>query len=176
MAKHKESMESTKMPAPSGHTSFFPLSTLRGDIDRAFERMFHDWPRFGSLMPRDLFGDGEIFTTASALAPRVDVSEDDDAYEITAELPGVEEKDIEITLKENLLTLHGEQKAEREEKKKDYHMTERRHGSFTRSFRLPDNVDADNIKAEFDKGVLTLTLPKSAEAKAKERKIAIKGK
>jgi HSP20 family protein len=164
------------MPAPARHASFFPLSTLRDDIDRAFERMFHDWPRFSGLMPRDLFGNGEIFGSAADAAPHVDVSEDDDAYEITADLPGVEEKDIEVTLKENLLTLRGEQKMEREEKKKDYHMTERRHGSFERSFRLPDNVDAEKIKAAFDKGVLTLTLPKSAKAKATERKIAIKGK
>lgn len=176
MAKHKESTESSKMPAPAGHASFFPLSTLRDDIDRAFDRMFHHWPQFGGLMPRDLFGNGEIFATSSAAAPRVDVSEDDNAYEITAEMPGVEEKDIDITLKENRLILRGEKKVEREEKKKDYHMTERSYGSFERSFHLPEDVDADKIKAEFSKGVLTLTLPKSPTAKAKERKVAIKSK
>ena len=177
MPKHRESTESTKMPAPAGHPSFFPLSTLRDDIDRAFGRMFHDWPRFGSIMPRDLFDNGDLFAkTAAAAAPRVDVSEDDNSYEITADLPGIAEKDIEVTVKENFLTLRGEQKTEREETKKDYHMTERSHGSFARSFRLPDDVDADKIKAEFDKGVLTLTLPKTAEAKAKERKIPVKGK
>lgn len=108
------------------------------------------------------------------MAPRVDVTEDENAYEITAEMPGVEEKDVEVTVKENRLTLRGEKKSEKEEKKKDYHMTERSYGSFERSFRLPADVMADKIKADFAKGVLTLTLPKTPEAKSKERKIAIK--
>ena len=175
MAKDKASKESAKTPAPATPATLFPLSMLRDDIDRAFDRMFKDWPRFGGLTTPDFFG-GEVFGKTSAIAPRVDVSEDDQAYEITAEMPGVEEKDVEVTVKDDRLTLRGEKKSEKEEKKKDYHMTERSYGSFERSFRLPGNVDAENIKAEFAKGVLTLTLPKTAEAKAKERKIAIKAK
>jgi HSP20 family protein len=149
---------------------------LRGDIDRAFDRIFTDWPRFGGITQSDIFGNGGAFNQATVIAPRVDVSEDDNAYEITAEMPGVEEKDVDITVKDDRLTLRGEKKSEKEEKKKDYHMTERSYGSFERSFTLPTDVNADKIKADFAKGVLTLTLPKTAEAKAKERKIAIKTK
>ena len=178
MAKEKTSKEpaKTKAPPPASPASYFPLGTLRDDIDRAFDRMFKDWPRFGALTAPDFFGGGEFFGKTGAIAPRVDVTEDNNAYEITAEMPGVEEKDIEVSVREDRLTLRGEKKGEKEEKKKDYHMTERSYGSFERSFRLPGNVDAENIKADFAKGVLTVTLPKTAEAKAKERKIAIKAK
>ena len=178
MAKQKSSKEpaKSKAPAPAAPASYFPLGTLRDDIDRAFDRMFKDWPRFGALTAPDFFGGTEFFGKATAIGPRVDVTEDDDAYEITAEMPGVEEKDVDVTVRDDRLTLRGEKKTEKEEKKKDYHMTERSYGSFERSFRLPGNVDAANIKAEFAKGILTLTLPKTAEAKARERKIAIKAK
>ena len=175
MARQKESMESAKTPAPAGRSSMFPLGMLRDDIDRAFDRLFHDWPRFGSMRPSDLFGNGDLLTRTGAVAPRVDVCEDDDSYEITAEMPGVDEKDVEITLRENRLTLRGEKKTEREEKEKDYHMSERSYGSFERSFTLPRNIDAEKIEAKFDKGILKLTLPKTPEAKSKERKIQIKG-
>ena len=178
MAKEKTSKEpaATKVAPPASPASYFPLGTLRDDIDRAFDRMFRDWPRFGAMTMPDIFGGSEFFTKPTAIAPRVDVSEDDNAYEITAEMPGVEEKDIEVALRDGRLTLRGEKKGEKEEKKKDYHMTERSYGSFERSFRLPDNVDPENIKADFAKGVLTVTLPKTAAAKTKERKIAIKAK
>lgn len=176
MAKQKSSSAPAKAAPPAVPSSFFPLNMLRGDIDRAFDRMFTDWPRFGSLTQPGAFGNGDFFGKATALAPSVDITEDDNAYEITAEMPGVEEKDVDITVKDDRLTLRGEKKSEKEEKKKDYHMTERSYGSFERSFTLPANVDPDKIKADFAKGVLTLTLPKTAEAKAKERKIAIKTK
>jgi len=176
MAKQKASTEAAKTPVPASPSTHFPLSALRDDIDRAFDRMFKDWPRFGALAAPDFFGGGEFLGKSTALAPRVDVAEDDSAYEIKAEMPGVEENDIEVTVRDNRLTLRGEKKTEKEEKKKDYHMTERSFGSFERSFRLPPDVTADKIKAEFEKGVLTVTLPKSAEAKSKERKVSIKAK
>lgn len=176
MAKQKSTTPPAKAPPTAVPSSFFPLNMLRGDIDRAFDRMFTDWPRFGGIAQSDIFGSGGAFNQATAIAPRVDVSEDDNAYEITAEMPGVEEKDVDITVKDDRLTLRGEKKSEKEEKKKDYHMTERSYGSFERSFTLPADVDADKIKADFAKGVLTLTLPKTAGAKAKERKIEIKTK
>lgn len=175
MAKQKASTPPAKAPAAApASSSYFPLSSLRDDIDRAFDRMFRDFPRFGGLMTPDFFN--APLGKMAAIEPRVDVTEDDTAYEITAEMPGVEEKDIEVTVKDSRLTLRGEKKSEREEKKKDYHMTERSYGSFQRSFVLPQDIDAEKIKAEFDKGVLTLTLPKTAQAKAKERKVAIKTK
>lgn len=180
MAKEKTSKAppkgTAKAPAPSAPATFFPLNTLRDDIDRAFDRMFKDWPRFGAMTMPDFFGGSDIFGKTAAVAPRVDVTEDDNGYEITAEMPGVTEKDVNVSVRDDRLTLRGEKKSETEEKKKDYHMTERSYGSFERSFRLPGDVDANNIKAEFANGVLTLVLPKTAGSKAKERKIAIKAK
>lgn len=176
MAKQKTPAAPSKAAPPASPSSYLPLGMLRDDIDRAFDRMFKDWPSFGTLSRPDFFGNGEFLGRATSMAPRVDVTEDDNAYEITAEMPGVEEKDVEITVKDDRLTLRGEKKSEKEEKKTDYHMTERSYGSFERSFRLPADVAADKIKADFAKGVLTLTLPKTPEAKSKERKIAIKAK
>lgn len=176
MAKQKATEPERNAPAPMGAAPYFPLGTLRDDIDHAFDRMFRDWPRFGRMAGRDIFDGGDAWTKASAVAPRVDLSEDEKAYEIAAEMPGVEEKDIEVTVKDDRLTLRGEKKSEKEEKKKDYHMSERSYGSFERTFRLPEEVDADKIKAEFANGVLNVVLPKSAKAKSKERKVDIKAK
>ena len=92
-------------------------------------------------------------------APVVDVVEKDKEYEITAELPGLDEKNIEVKLSDDVLTIKGEKKEEKEEKQKDYYLSERRYGSFQRSFRLPDGVDAEKIEARFKNGVLTLSLP-----------------
>ena len=108
------------------------------------------------------------------MAPKVEVSEDAKAYEITAELPGVEEKDVNLALRDDVLTLSGEKKSEREEKKKGYHVAERSYGSFRRSFRLPDDVNPDKISAKFDKGVMTITLPRIARVKPKGQSIPIK--
>ena len=104
---------------------------------------------------------------------KFDVSETDDAVEMTAELPGIDEKDIDLTLSDGVLTIKGEKKSEKETKERDYYLSERRYGSFARSMRVPDSVDQDNLKASFDKGVLRVVMPKRAEAKAKKKKIAI---
>jgi HSP20 family protein len=105
--------------------------------------------------------------------PAVDLCEKDTAYEISAELPGMSEKDIKIKLSGDTLTLKGEKKDEHEEKKQDYFLTERRYGSFSRSFRLPDGIDADHIEASFAKGVLTVALPRTAEAQKREKAIDV---
>jgi HSP20 family protein len=105
----------------------------------------------------------------------VDVHESDKAYTIEAELPGMDDDDIHLELNNDLLTLKGEKKEERKEDRKDYHLTERPFGSFQRSFRLPEGVDRDAIAADFKKGVLTVTLPKSKTAQAASRKIPVKG-
>ena len=111
------------------------------------------------------------------VAPAVDWSETDRQYEITAELPGMEEKDIELTLADQVLTIKGRKSEEKEEKRKDYFLSERRYGSVQRSFRLPPGVDEGKVQASFDKGVLKVVLPKTAEAKKSARRIAIgKGK
>jgi HSP20 family protein len=109
----------------------------------------------------------------SALTPRIDVSETEQAIELKAELPGMEEKDVDLLVQDHVLTIRGEKKFEKEEKQKSYHIVERQYGSFQRSFELPDIVDEAKIAAKFDKGVLHVTLPKSAKAKETTRKIAI---
>ncbi len=106
--------------------------------------------------------------------PAADVSETDKAYEITAELPGMDEKNIEVKLANGVLTIKGEKQEEKEEKQKDYHMRERSFGSFQRTFQVPDGVDSDKIEASFKNGVLSVTLPKSPEAQKAEKKIAVK--
>jgi HSP20 family protein len=119
-----------------------------------------DFPRLGAA--------------GTALAPAVDVVEKEKEYEISAELPGMDEKNIEIKLSNGTLTIKGEKKEEKEERDKDYYLSERRYGSFLRSFQVPEGVDAAKIEATFAKGVLTVKLPKSAEAQKGEKKIAIK--
>jgi HSP20 family protein len=106
----------------------------------------------------------------------VDVVETEKEYQITAELPGLSEKDVEVVVADEILTIKGEKKEEKEEKAKNYYLSERRYGAFKRSFQLPSGVDADKIEAGFQNGVLTLTLPKTPEAQKSEKKIAIKTK
>jgi HSP20 family protein len=107
-------------------------------------------------------------------SPAVDVTETDKAYEITAELPGLEEKNIDVKLANGTLSIRGEKQDEREEKKTNYYRRERSFGSFERSFQVPNGVDLDKVDAKFDKGVLTVTLPKTAEAQKAEKKITVK--
>jgi HSP20 family protein len=138
-----------------------PFGSLRRDMERVFEDFSRD------------FGWGPPATTGIAMAPRVDVSETDTELKIEAELPGIDEKDVEVVLSDGRLTIKGEKKQEKEEKKKDYHLLERSYGSFARSIALPFEADPDQVKASFAKGVLTVTVPKPPEIKAKEKKIAI---
>jgi HSP20 family protein len=125
-----------------------------------------DFDPFRPLGPVSEFGGMEI-------APKVEVTEGEKSYAITAELPGVDEKDVSLTLQDDVLTVSGEKKSEREEKKEGYHVSERSYGSFRRSFRLPDDVDPDKILAKFDKGVMTISLPRSGKAKPKGKSIPI---
>ncbi len=162
--------KSPSTPAPrSGNGGGIPsLFNLRDQFDRVFDSMVRGWPAPWRNAPRLDLGGFDF-------APRVDTAETDTAYEVTAELPGVDEKDIKISLEDNVLCISGEKKAEREEKKKDYVVSERSYGSFKRAFTLPENVDAEKIAAKFDKGVLKLTMPKTAPSPAKRREIPIKG-
>ncbi len=175
MAGMVEVKKSEKRAVPSRREhAFAPFLTLRNQVDRLFEEFAGDW-RVPSLR-RDFF-DWEPFRaplwTHGVVDVRFDVSESDKALELTAELPGIDEKDLELLLGDGVLTLKGEKRAEKEEKEKDYYLSERRYGAFTRSLRLPETVDPDKIKATFDKGVLRIVVPKRAEAKAKEKRIAI---
>jgi HSP20 family protein len=137
-----------------------PFGSFRHEMERLFDT-------FGREMawPRELGG--------AKMAPTVDVSETDKELRIDAELPGVDQKDVEVMVNDNVLTIKGEKKAEKEDKKKDYHMVERSWGSFSRSLTLPFSPDPSKAKADFKKGVLTVTLPKPPEAESKTQKIAI---
>jgi HSP20 family protein len=168
--------ETSKMP-PKAETSrssvpeiWRPFENLRREMDRLFDD-------FGSGLWHSPFRralDLGPSRRSEVTVPAVDVSETDKAYEITAELPGMDEKSVEVKLANDMLTIKGEKQDEKEEKKQDYYMRERTFGSFQRSFQLPADVDTDKIEAGFKKGVLTVTLPKSAEAQKSEKKITVK--
>jgi HSP20 family protein len=171
----------TKLPVkqekPSAASSvpqmLHPFESLRQEIDRLFDDFGRGfWRPFG----RSLFaGEPPSWRELSLTAmPAVDVVESDKAYELTAELPGMDEKNIEVKVVNGNLTIKGEKQEEKEEKKKDYYLHERNFGSFERSFGIPEGVDADKIEASFKKGVLTVTLPKKADAQKPAKKIEVK--
>jgi HSP20 family protein len=152
-------------------TDWHPLENLHEEINRLFE----DFGRGPLRRPLRRGGfELEPIREGWGAAPAVDVVEKDKAYEITAELPGMDEKNIELKVSGGILSISGEKTDEKEEKKKGYYVSERRYGSFMRSFRVPEGVDLDKIAADFKKGVLTVTLPKKPEAQRPEKKIAIK--
>lgn len=136
-----------------------PFSFLQQEIDRLFEGVTRGFPNFPA------------FTGAVASLPRMDVAETDKAIEIEAELPGLETKDVQINLADNVLTIRGEKKSEREEKEKDYHLVERSFGSFSRSVALPQGVKPEDVSAEIAKGVLKVTVKKPAPAQSKQIEI-----
>lgn len=186
MAKKKTKVvakkRKTKAPAKAETTQpevLHPLETIRQDLEGMFDRYLRNWPSFGELLQWPEFEPFRSLEIPERLkhwgaAPRVDVSETDKSYELTAEIPGMEEQDVEVTLTENMLTINGEKREESEQKEANYHMRERRYGSFRRTFTVPSDVDANKISAQFAKGVLTLSLPKAKKPRGKRRKIAIK--
>jgi HSP20 family protein len=137
---------------------FREFSTLQDRMNRLFRESFE--------------GQEQSLTTAS-FAPAVDVYEDEHNVTLKIEVPGIEEKDIDIRIENNVLTLHGERKIEKEEKEENYRRVERQYGSFTRTFTLPNTVDTENVQANYDKGVLKIGLPKKAEAKPKQIKVNV---
>ena len=124
-----------------------PFSFLQQEIDRLFDGFGRNFP---------------AFPTIGTTLPSMDVSETDKSIEIVAELPGLEKKDVQLNLTDNLLTIRGEKKNEREEKNKDYHLVERSFGSFSRAVELPQGVNAEDISAEIANGVLKVTVKKPA--------------
>lgn len=138
-----------------------PFLDLRNRIDRVFDGFFG-----GDLLRATWPGRDETM-------PKVDVAETEKALTITADLPGVDEKDVELTVADGVLTLKGEKTAGTERTEADYHMMERSYGAFARSFRLPDTVKMDEITAAFDKGVLTVTLPKGEAPKPEVKHIPV---
>ena len=154
------------------------LPNLRHEIEDTITRALEGWPHFGSGWHWPEF---ESFrkidlpkrhATARNL-PRVDFSEIDEGYELTAELPGMGEDDVECTLSGNMLTVKGEKQEEKEEEKKGFYLKERHYGSFMRNFTLPEDVNPDKLEAEVSEGVLRVFMPK-CEKKQKSRKIEVK--
>lgn len=140
-----------------------PLTAMHREMDHLFANMFDK-----SRMPA-VFG-------GSGFPLHLDVSEDDDAVVIKADLPGLEEKDLDVSWDDGILTIKGERKSESEEKdeKTKYHLIERSYGSFQRSLSLPANVDDGKIRAKFENGVLEIEAPKKPETKKKSKKINVK--
>jgi len=136
-----------------------PAEEFRRQMDRLFEAFFSGWP---------LAGRGE-----GAFAPRLDVAETEKEVVVTAELPGLTEKDVEVTVADGRLIISGEKRSEREEKDGSYQLLERSYGTFSRVVELPGAVQEDKAAATFKNGVLSVRVPKSGESKA--RKIAIQG-
>jgi len=122
---------------------------------------------------RDSFGDGQEALATTSFAPAVDVYEDQHSVTLKIEVPGIHEKDIDVRIENNTLTVHGERKYEAEEKEENYRRIERQYGSFTRSFTLPSTIDTNSVSADYDKGVLKIKLAKKAESKPKQIKVNV---
>ncbi|MDR4503308.1 MAG: Hsp20/alpha crystallin family protein [Candidatus Scalindua sp.] len=144
-----------------------PVATLHREVDRLFDDFFKGFGGFPSLPFRE-----ERLTEFS---PKINVSENDKEIEVSVEVPGMDQNDVEVNVRDDVLTIKGEKKEEKEEKDKEYYHVERSYGSFYRSLQIPCEVDHDKVKAEFKKGVLKIYLPKSEKARENVRKIEVKG-
>jgi HSP20 family protein len=145
-------------------TRFYPYRELNTLQDR-MNRLFHE--SFST-------GRDESLATSS-FAPAVDVYEDEHHVTLKIEVPGIDEKDIDVRVENNTLTVHGERKFEKEEKEENYRRVERQYGSFSRTFTLPNTVDTESVSADYEKGVLKIKLAKKAEAKPKQIKVNVGG-
>src|SRR5690349_3104927 len=142
-------------PVPTGAPDYW--RSFKTEMDRLFDRFTSTL----GIAPFQTFRGESMFTMPT---PAVDITEDDGTINVTAELPGMAEKDIQVTLSGNTLVIRGEKRQEREEKDKGYHLSERCYGEFQRSFLLPEGVDSDKVEAKFANGVLTVSVPKTAQA------------
>jgi HSP20 family protein len=166
---------SSSTPAPARPATVDMFHSLRDEFDRIFDQV---WSGFGLPTFRSRFGTAPAWRhepMSEFLAPSVDVSEDEKAYHITADLPGLSEQDVNVSLSGDMLTISADKTEEKEEKERNYHFTERRSGSFRRSFSLPAGVDREAIAATLKNGVLSLMLPKTQEAQQQQKKIEVKG-
>lgn len=136
------------------------MTSLFDSFFRDVEQTFRGWPAWRGA--------------PAFVSPSVEVSETDDEVRVTAELPGLTEKDVEVSVDNDVLILRGEKKQEREEKKRSYHLVERAYGRFEREIPLPAGLDLDKVEAKFKNGVLTVVLPKTPEAKSQRRVVPVK--
>ena len=142
---------------------FRDLMTVQERMNRIFDEAFRGGVRGGE----------DDWALGGTWAPAVDIYEQDGNLVLKAELPGIDPKDVDVRVENNVLTLNGERKFENEVKREQYHRVERAYGTFSRSFTLPNVVDTGKIKAEFKDGVLRVTLPQREEAKPKQISIAV---
>jgi HSP20 family protein len=156
-----------KSEAPARREDFYdPFVAFRREMERMFDDFFDGFG--GRALGSPLFG------SWSGVTPSMDLNETDKELVVTAELPGLDDKDFEVTVSGDLLTLKGEKKAEREERNGDAHYVERRFGAFSRSVRLPFEVKEEKVDARYDKGVLTVRIPKPAELQRPARRIEVR--
>jgi HSP20 family protein len=164
----------TDKAAPSESRPRRPLESLRQEIDRLFDDFgIGTWR---SPFRSSFFDMGPFRRAKAAFSgmPAVDVAETEKGYKVVAELPGMDEKNIEVKITNGMLTIKGEKQEDKEEEKQDYYVRERSFGSFERTLPVPDGVDLDKVDASFKNGVLTVALPKTAEAQKAEKKIAVR--
>jgi HSP20 family protein len=152
-----------KKSVPARREEYRPFGLLRQEMNRLFDNFFGGF----EIEP---FTGGRL----AAFSPSVDIKESDKEIRVSAELPGMDDKDVNVLLSKGSLTITGEKKEEKEDKGKDYYRMERSYGSFSRTIPLPAEVDTDKVKADFKKGLLTVTLPKTAQAIKQTKKIAVK--
>jgi HSP20 family protein len=150
---------------PARRKEEYPLFALQREMNRLFDDFFRGFDLRPLRMADQKW---------AGFSPRLDLEETEKEYRITAELPGMEEKDVEVLLTGNSITLKGEKKEEKEEKGRNYYHTERSYGSFHRSVPLPEGIEIEKVDAEFKNGVLTVKLPKTAQEKTKSKKVPIK--
>jgi len=168
--------EATPATQPAKAADWQPFEVLRNQVDR----LFHDFqtgflqaPFFRPLPDIESFWRRDL---GFNVTPAIDIVEKDKAFEVTAELPGLDAKNIDLQLSDGVLTIKGEKQEDKEEKTKDRYVSERRYGSFRRSLQIPGSVDAEKIEANFKGGVLTVTLPKSTEAQKNQKTIPVNAK
>jgi HSP20 family protein len=173
VAEPRKAAESGAVTKPQPLDTHWPsFARLRQEMDELFDNFVHGFPTF--RRSPELHPTWKIETVFGNALPAVDFVDTEKSYSVTVELPGMSEKDVNISLVGRTLTIKGEKSEEKEEKKKDYYVAERRFGSFERSFKLPDDADCDKIDANFEKGVLKVTLPKNPKAAPQSKKIEIK--
>lgn len=158
----KKIMLPVKSDLPMKRQEYDPFSLLRYEMETLFDSFMRSF-------------DLEPFESRLAFNPKVDITESDKEIRVSAELPGMDEKNIDISLGKDSLTIKGEKKQEQEEKGKDYYRMERSYGSFSRVIPLPEEIDSAKVDAHFRKGVLTVVLPKTVKAVESKKKIEIKG-
>ena len=151
-----------KKSVPAKREEQYPFLTLQREMNNFFDSLLSGWDS------------GFLTDRSGSFNPRIEVAEDEKAITVSAELPGMNERDIEVSLTRDTLTIKGEKKNEKEDRREDSFYSERSYGSFSRAIPLPREIDSDKVQARFKKGILTITLPKTVQPERGIKKIAVK--